>query len=140
MTEMQTMEDRYGVTVCGDYERIVRDRYFFRALCRQGYDLYAGSAVKHLAAEAFALMDDRHKGSYGRAPDDAGRMTVVMHYYERLDLPERVTKPACEIERLRARGILHRCIWSRWVEPPRDSPVSGQDGMVSQTAMPVNAP
>lgn len=111
---VEMREEEYGVTICGDREKIVRDRYFFRALCRQGFDLYSGGTAKELPIEAYALMDDKHKGSYGRAPDDAGRMLVIKHYYDHLVLPARKLKSREEIDNLREQGILNRHRWSRW--------------------------
>ena len=112
---MEVWEGEYGVTICDDAEKVVRDRHFFRALCRSEYDLF-GPEARHLHDEAYNLMDDRYKGSYHRAPDDAGRMKTIRCYYNSLNLPERRLKPQAEIERLRADGIANRHSWSRWEE------------------------
>ena len=110
----ETTEDIYGVMICGDGEKIVRDRYFFRNMM-QASELFGGYQYPdHWRDEAFALMDERHRASYGRAPDDAGRMLVLRHYYDGLDLPARRSKPGVEIERLRHLGIEKREPWSRY--------------------------
>lgn len=126
---IETKEDEYGVTICDDCEKIVRDRYFFRSLCNQGYDLYTDTLVMALADEAFSLMDDKHKASHGRAPDDAGRMLVMRHYFENVELPDRKSKPSHEIEKLRAHGVMHRHSWSRWdyTSSPFRAPYVAQD-------------
>lgn len=126
---IDTQEGEYGVTICDDScEKIVRDRHFFRSLCNLGIDLYADASVMALVDEAFALMDDRHKSSHGRAPDDTGRMLVMRHYFENVELPVRKLKPAHEIERLREHGISHRQPWSRWMpvaEEDQPEPTNG---------------
>ena len=110
----ETREEAYGVIIAGDWEKIVRDRYFFRDMVRAGAIFGSKAYPEHWLDEAHALMDDRHKASYDRAPDDAGRPLVIRHYYEHLDLPARESKSPAEVAALREEGIRTLTPWSRY--------------------------
>lgn len=111
----ETKEDVYGVTVCGDGEKIVRDYYFFRNLFTAGVRLFgSGSVPGHWLDEAAKLMKGAHRMEYDKAQDDARRQEVLSHYYQNIRLPDRQQRSLADIERLRDEGIRHRKLWSRY--------------------------
>lgn len=93
-----------AVSVCHRTGEVIeRDRYFFKAAVALGASLQ-GELYPGLEAEAFELLGNQHKEAYHRAPDDAGRMRVIRHYFENIQLPARRSKSPGEIDELMRSG------------------------------------
>jgi hypothetical protein len=93
-----------SLSVCHETGEVIeRDRYFFKAAVACGASLQ-GDMYPGLEDEAFELLGSQHKEAYHRAPDDAGRMRVIRHYFENIQLPARRSKSPEEIGTLMMSG------------------------------------
>jgi hypothetical protein len=119
MPATETKEDEFGVMICGDGEKVVRDRYFFRNLVTLGEALGKYQYPPHWIDEAVLLMDEWHRDAYRRSTDDAERMMLLRIYYGGLNLPPRSTRTTREVDGLRERGVYRRELWSRYENQSR---------------------